>query len=237
MIVIAYLRASTGRQVKDGFGLADQEKQIRAWCRKYRHKLLRVVTDEALSGTLPAAERPGLLECLRAVRDGEAEGIVMRDLDRIARELTTQEGILAQLWKLGGHAFITTDGNEVPQDDPDDPMRTAMRQMMGVFAQLERSMAIKRMKNGRQTKAEQGGFAYGSPAFGQSSQDKKLVKNDSEQVVIARIREMDAKGDSIRAICAALNAEGLPSKRGRKWHPQTVARVLNRDVAAVKQTD
>jgi DNA invertase Pin-like site-specific DNA recombinase len=126
-----------------------------------------------LSGTLPAAERPGLLECLRAVRDGEAEGIIMRDLDRIARELTTQEGILAQLWKFGGHCYITTQAEEIPQDDPDDPMRTAMRQIMGVFAQLERPMAIKRMKNGRATKAEQGGFAYGSPAYGQSARGRR----------------------------------------------------------------
>ncbi len=232
MNVIAYLRVSTGRQVKDGYGLADQEKQVRAWCRKNRHKLVGVVTDEALSGTLPAPERPGLLECLRAVRDGEADGIVMRDLDRIARELTTQEGILAQLWKFGGHCYITTQAEEIPQDDPDDPMRTAMRQMMGVFAQLERSMLVKRMKNGRATKAEQGGFAYGSPAFGQASQDKALVPNTAEQAVIARIREMDAKGDSIRAICAALNAEGIPSKRGGKWHPQTVARIVSRTSAA-----
>jgi hypothetical protein len=35
-------------------------------------------------------------------------------------------------------------------------------------------------------------------------------------------------GLSIRAIAAALNAEGVPAKRGGQWHPTTVARVLGR---------
>jgi hypothetical protein len=61
------------------------------------------------------------------VRDHEAEGVVMRDLDRTARTLTVQEAVLAQLWSLGGHAYVVTDQDEVPQDDPDDPMRTAWR--------------------------------------------------------------------------------------------------------------
>jgi hypothetical protein len=29
----------------------------------------------------------------------------------------------------------------------------------------------------------------------------------------------------------ALNAEGIPSKRGGKWHPQTVARIVSRTSA------
>ncbi len=64
---------------------------------------------------------------------------------------------LAQIWKHGGRAF-TADAGEV---HPDDPMRTAMRQMMGVFAQLERSMIAARLRHGRREKASQGGYAYG----------------------------------------------------------------------------
>jgi len=36
---------------------------------------------------------------------------------------------------------IACDQGEVERDEPDDPVRTAMRQMLGVFAQLEREMA------------------------------------------------------------------------------------------------
>jgi DNA invertase Pin-like site-specific DNA recombinase len=230
MKVVGYLRVSTRRQAK-GYGLADQETQIRAWCKANGHKLVRVVTDDAKSGTLEAAERPGLLDALKAVRDHQAEAIVMRDLDRIARTLTVQEAVLAQLWTLGGHAFVVTSPDEVPQDDPDDPMRTAMRQMAGVFAQLERSMTIKRMRNGRATKAASGGFAYGSPAYGQRADHKQLVDDPDERAVVARILAQSAKGASVRQIAAELNAEGIRTKRGAQWRPETVARVIRRPKA------
>jgi DNA invertase Pin-like site-specific DNA recombinase len=228
MRVIGYLRVSTERQVKDGYGLADQERQVRAWCKANGHKLVRLVSDDAKSGTLDAAERPGLLDVLRAVRGREADAVVMRDLDRIARTLTVQEAVLAQLWKLGGRAFVVTSADEIPQDDPDDPMRTAMRQMAGVFAQLERAMAIKRMRNGRATKAETGGYAYGSPAFGQRAEGKALVPHEAEQRAIARIAELHSAGKSLREIVAALNAEGISPKRGTTWYPATVNRVIAR---------
>lgn len=227
MKLIAYLRVSTERQVREGYGLADQERQVRAWCRVNGHRLVRIVTDDAKSGTLEASERPGLLDVLKAVRSHEADGTIMRDLDRIARTLTVQEAVLAQLWKLGGHAFVVTSRDEVPQDDPDDPMRTAMRQMAGVFAQLERAMAIKRMRNGRAEKAAQGGYAYGAPRYGTRSEGKALVSVPDEQEVIARMREMRSEGMSFGKIAEALNDQGVKPRRAQRWYAQTVSRAIN----------
>jgi DNA invertase Pin-like site-specific DNA recombinase len=227
MRVIGYLRVSTERQAKDGYGLADQEKQIRAWCRANGHRPVRLIRDDGKSGTLEAAERPGLLDVLRAVRGHEAEGVVMRDLDRIARTLTVQEAVLAQLWSLGGHAFVVTSADEVPQDDPDDPMRTAMRQMAGVFAQLERAMLAKRMRNGRAAKAEAGGYAYGGPPYGQRAAGGQLIPDEDEQGVLARMRQLRDGGASLRQIAVQLNDEGIPARRGQ-WHAQTVSRALER---------
>ena len=34
------------------------------------------------------------------------------------------------------------DQGEILPDDPEDPMRTAMHQMMGAFAQLDRGMTV-----------------------------------------------------------------------------------------------
>ncbi len=231
MKVIGYLRVSTGKQLKEGFGLADQEKQIRSWCKAGAHKLVRLERDDAKSGTLDVSERPGLIAVLKAVRDREADGVVMRDLDRIARTLTVQEAVLAQLWSLGGHAFIVTDASEVPQDDPDDPMRTAMRQMAGVFAQLERAMVVKRLRNGRAEKAAQGGYAYGAPPYGWTAVDGQLVPEPAEQLVLGYMHELRGRGTSLDAIAVLLNTRDMKPKRGDRWHAQTVSRALARQPA------
>lgn len=230
MKIVAYVRVSTETQVRTGYGRADQERQVRAWVKANGHKLVKIIYDDAKSGTLEAQDRPGLLCVLRAIRDREAEGVVMRDLDRIARSLTVQEAVLAQVWHLDGRAFVVTDSAEIPRDDPDDPMRTAMRQMAGVFAQLERSMLAKRLRNGRAEKSRQGGYAYGGPRYGWRAEGKELVRDEAEQVNRARMRELRDQGLSYGAIADQLNAEGTPARRGR-WHAQTVSRALQDDPA------
>jgi DNA invertase Pin-like site-specific DNA recombinase len=223
----AYRRVSTSGQI-DKYGLPAQETDMRAFAKANGHKIIRVETDGGLRGTLSDDDRPALLAALRSIRDGEADGILIPSLNRLARLLTVQEAILAKVWQMGGRVFAADTG-EITPDDPDDPMRTAMRQMAGVFAQLDRAMLVKRLRNGRAEKAKQGGYAgYGSPAYGQRAEDGQLVTDDSEQAAVTRMRELRGDGLSLRQIAAQLDSEGIKPKRGESWHPQTVARVLNR---------
>jgi DNA invertase Pin-like site-specific DNA recombinase len=230
MKLTAYLRVSTAGQVKDGLGLPTQERLIRAWAKASGHKIVAVRRDEGVSGANGIDTREGLPLALSDVRDKRADAVVVSSIDRLARVLTVQEAILGMIWKLDGKLF-TADGGEVTPDDPDDPMRTAMRQMAGVFAQLDRAMVIKRLRNGRQTKAERGGFAYGSPPFGWRAEGHELVAVPDEQAALARIRELRAAGNSVRAIAEQLTGEGFTPKRGGRWHPETIRRILARDPA------
>lgn len=228
--LIGYRRVSTTGQV-DRYGLVAQETDLKAYARSNREtvRLIRIETDGAKPGSLPPDERPGLLAALRAIERGEADGLLVPgDLDRLARQLTVQEGILGKIWSIGGVIHSTTRG-EIPPDDPDDPMRTAIRQIMGVIAQLDRAMTAKRMRNGKKAKAATGGYAgFGSPEFGKRSVNGELVDDEDQAAVIARMRELRAEGIGYKAIADRLNSEGLKSKRGGSWHPQTVARVLGR---------
>jgi DNA invertase Pin-like site-specific DNA recombinase len=139
MQLVAYLRVSTDRQAEAVLGLEVQEEAIRVNTARHDHELVAVTRDEGVSGTKPAAERPGLTEALNLIKEGGAEGLEVARLDRLARTLIVQEAVLGNVWMHEGRVF-SADHGEVLEDDPDNPMRTAMRQMMGVFAQLERGM-------------------------------------------------------------------------------------------------
>lgn len=224
---VAYERVSTDRQAEEGFGLDVQDQQIRAWCERNGHRLVTVYRDEGISGTKDTADRPGLAKALTAL-EGSAELLVVARLDRLARALTVQEAVLAQAWKRGGRV-VAVDAGEIMPDDPDDPMRTAMRQMMGVFAQLDRAMMVARMRAGRRAKELTGGYAgRGSPRFGQRAEEGALVADSLEQSTIARIVELSGEGLSLRQIGDRLTAEGRFPKRGGRWHPTVVRRVLAR---------
>lgn len=60
------------------------------------------------------------------------------------------------------------------------------------------------------------------------AEGKELVPVHEEQAAIARIRELRSQGRSLPQIVEVLASEGCTSKRGGRWHPQTVSRVLQR---------
>jgi DNA invertase Pin-like site-specific DNA recombinase len=225
MKLIAYLRVSTDLQADQGLGLDVQRKGIRAWATSNGHRIVGWHSDEGISGSNGFEARQALLDALNDLEDGKAAGLVVYRLDRLARKLTVQEATLARVWALGCSVH-SVDLGEVPQDDPDDPMRTALRQMVGVFAQLERGMIAARLRAGRRLKAERGGYAGGAPSFGVRAEGRELVLDELEQRTIARIQDLHRQAQSSRVIAQILNDEGLPSKRGGLWSSATVARVV-----------
>lgn len=232
MRLVAYLRVSSVTQL-DGYGLDAQRKAVNAWAKANGHKIVAWCKDEGVSGTVDAADRPGLAEAISYLRHPpHADGIVFPRLDRLARALTIQEAALALIWRLGGRAF-TADAGEVHQDDPDDPMRTAVRQVMGVFAELDRRTVVKRMRDGRLAKAATGRKAVGQYAYGTrgagTGRERDAAPRDDERAVIDRMLAMRAEGMSFRAIAAALDADGIPPRRGTNWQAMTVKRILDRE--------
>lgn len=227
MRLVGYLRVSTDRQAEKGQGLGVQEAAIRTWARTHDHRIVAVHRDEGVSGSNGVEDRLGLPSALSLVQAGKADGLIVARLDRLARALTVQEAILGKVWAMGAEV-VTADSGLVLRDDPDDPMRTAMRQMAGVFAQLDRALITKRMRDGRRAKADQGGYVAGAPALGLRAVGGELVVDEDEQATVARIVELAAEGRSLRQIVEVLEVEERATKRGGRWHPYTVAKVLAR---------
>jgi DNA invertase Pin-like site-specific DNA recombinase len=223
----AYIRVSSDTQVEEGNGLEVQRRAITRWAKTNGHRVVRWCSDEGISGAVDALDRAGLSCVIAAVESRDAEGIVVARLDRLARKLTVQEAALAHVWRAGGSVF-TVDTGEVAQDDADDPMRTAMRMMVGVFAELERLMIAKRMRGGRRMKAEKGLYAQGAPRYGFRAENRSLVPENDEQQTLERIRELHEQGRSLRAIASTLTEEGRKPKRAARWHPESLRLIVNR---------
>lgn len=221
MRLVGYVRVSTNGQAERGFGLDVQEAQIAEWAAANGHEVARICRDEGISGTTDAVDRPGLACALGALPD-DADAVIVARLDRLARSLTVQEAILAMIWRDGG-TVLSVDQGEVMQDDPDDPMRKAMRQMVGVFAELDRALVMKRLRDGRKAKAAAGGKAVGRYPFGWS-RDGEVER---EQAVLGVIRELRARGLDWRTLAAELNERGpeFGPRYADEWSVGTVNNV------------
>jgi DNA invertase Pin-like site-specific DNA recombinase len=235
MRVIGYVRVSSRNKYDQAESRPAQEKALRAWARGEGHKLVAIQSDEGASGTLTSDDRPGLKAALDAIRRGEADGLVVRELDRLARDVMVQERVLAKLWAIRPDTAVWSVKSEEQAncsrtDEPDDYTRKYMRRQFGLLAEFVRDLTVARLRNGKQHKQERGGFIGGQVPYGWRSVDGNLVEDDQEQAAIRRMRELRAGGSSYRAIVDALAAAGIPTKRGETtWTPDAVRRVLTRE--------
>ena len=224
-----YTRVSTEQQVK-GESLADQEQDGRAWAEAHGHQVVAVYSDPGLSGKLPADERPGLAAALEALEVGTIDVLVIRDLDRLARELTVQEAVLAQVWQRPDTVVVEYGRAAVVLGEPPAaPRPPPTRLGWGGFPALARTRGPTRLRDGRRSKARRGQHANGPAPYGWRTEGGELLPVADELHVLALIR--DLASDRLRQadIAAALNAEGHRTREGAPWSQPVVSRVLRRD--------
>lgn len=230
MDLSAVVRISTAKQA-DAYGPEAQRTDIKVFARQGGHRIApdHWYQDTAGSDIDDLEYRDGLRQALLDVKEHRTQGIIFGRLDRLSRDVVLQETVLRDVLSWGGVLLSTSAAeNEMLSNDADDPSREMIRVILSAVNRYEKKMIRLRMRNGRITKASRGGYAYGAPHFGVRAEDHELVPDDSEQATLTRMRELAGAGNSLRQICAALDSEGLPPKRGGRWHPVTVQRALAR---------
>lgn len=225
MKALGYLRVSTEQQSQEGVSLAAQEERIRAYANANGFELVGILRDEAVSGSVPLAERPAGCELVRLLAKGAASVVVAWNLDRLFRD-TIDALEQTRLWDRKGIAvhLVAEGGKAVDISSPDG---RCMLTLKAAFAEREREKIRERTRFAlRHLKAN--GFAYCRTPFGFNREGDRLVVNAEEQETLARIRALVASGESLRGIARRLNAEGTPAKRGGVWYGRTVAKSLAR---------
>jgi DNA invertase Pin-like site-specific DNA recombinase len=227
MRVAAYIRVSSAHQA-EAYGPELQRAAITKWAKANGHKIAAWHTD-VISGASELRNRVGWCEAAALVKGGQAEGIVVARLDRLARDVMVQELLLRKLSDLGGIVVSTRENeNEMLNGESKDPSRKLVRVIMGAISEYDREMTVDRLAAGRQAKAARGGYAHGALPYGYRSVEGALAPVPTEQRALARMKELSALGYSTRAIARMLDAEGHPTKRGGPWSSPVVARILRR---------
>lgn len=217
------------------YGPAVQRAAIKSFAKAHDHRIVFEAPLDAITGKADSDDRPGLLEAIRAVKTGRVDGIIAYDFKRIARQLTVQEAILGLIWREGGRVFTAEDG-EILSEESGDPMRDLIRQMMGAFAEFDRKTTVNRLREGREAKAALGKHANGDYVYGTMGvgmgRDRDAGPNPEELRAIAIMRSRRDQGDSYRAVCAALTAEGIKPRRSETWRACSVRKICLREGVA-----
>jgi DNA invertase Pin-like site-specific DNA recombinase len=210
-----YLRVSSDGQI-DGDGFTRQRVAIEKWAAVNGVTIVQWFEEEGVSGTV--AERPALQRMMVALLSNGVRTVVIEKLDRIARDVLIQETIIQNMQQEGFQLISTMEADLCSQD----PSRTLMRQIMGAFAQYDRTMIVLKTRAARERIRKSGVRCEGRKIYGQNA---KPALAQAEQAIIARIRAMYAAGSNYEQIAKQLNAEGVASRKG-SWFGSTVRRIV-----------
>ena len=142
MTTVAYIRVSTTDQ--------NTERQLSG------ETFDKTFEDKA---SAKDTNRPQLRALLEYVRDGDV--VVVHSIDRLARNLADLEYLIQKMNDIG--VVVEFRKEKLVFSGRDDPMQTLMLQMMGAFAQFERSMIRERQREGIAA-AKAAGKHVGRPA-------------------------------------------------------------------------
>jgi DNA invertase Pin-like site-specific DNA recombinase len=105
-----------------------------------------------------------------------------------------------------------------------DPMLKAMIQVQGVFAELDKSMLVAKLRKSREAKKAKTGRCEGRKPYGYYPGEAEIVKRVKE----LRRKPHGERRKGYRAIAKQLNKEGIPTRSGVPWSDTQVKSILTR---------
>ena len=219
--IAAYIRVSTTEQ-SNGYGLDTQRTKIQQWADLHDVETVDWYKDTASGGD---TNRDGLQSMLERLGDCEYDAVIVYKADRLSRSLKDLLTVIDDVLEPCGAAFVSV----TEQFDTSTASGRLFLQMIGSFSEFERALITERLQEGRRSKAEDGGHAAGEIPFGYvKNADGELELSDHAETV-RRIFRMRDDGDTLRKIAETLNEDGVPTKKGGKWHASTVSYILKND--------
>ena len=152
---VLYLRVSTVDQTT-----ANQERELRQAAERAGWQVIKVYKDHGISGAKGRDKRAALDALCRDATKRQFDVVMAWNVDRLGRSLQDLVVFLSELHALRMDLFLHQQGL-----DTTTPAGKAMFQMLGVFAEFERSIIQERVRAGL-ARAKGEGKTLGRPKIG-----------------------------------------------------------------------
>ncbi|HEY3412818.1 MAG TPA: recombinase family protein [Armatimonadota bacterium] len=181
---VIYVRVSSERQVRDGNGLLSQEQRCRAYSQARGYRVDDVFRDEGVSGAL--LDRPGIQELLAYLRSHRGAGevvVVVDDISRIARDVSTHIQLRAAIKACGGRLESPSFKFE------ENAMGEMVETIFAAVAQYGRTGNREQVINRQRARLEGGFWVFPAPPgylYVKHPDHKKLLVPDPARAELVR---------------------------------------------------
>lgn len=226
----AYLRKSRADLSLESTKKIDTLRQHEEFIKKRAKQLnisIRTWYKEVVSGDT-IADRPEMQRLLKSVESGIIDGIIVVDIDRLARGDTTDQGIVARTFKYTDTKIITLMKIYDPNNEDDEDFF----EFNLFMARKEYKQIKKRLQRGRLSSVLAGKYCGSIAPYGynkvkiQNDKGFTLAINQEEDKTKKIIYRKRAAGMGWNIICNYLNDSGIPPRKGDVWTPSTLKDIV-----------
>jgi DNA invertase Pin-like site-specific DNA recombinase len=217
--IVAYIRVSTSQQGRSGLGIDAQREALARFASGEGFEIVaEFVEVETGKGSDALDRRPHLAATLAKARALRCP-VAVAKLDRLSRDVHFISGLMAHRVPF----LVSELGPDV------DPF---VLHLYAALAEKERTLIAGRTKLALAA-AKAKGVKLGNPKIEAAREHAVVaIKAEADRAasnvlpIIAEIRRSGAT--TLRAIADALNARGVSTPRGGRWHAMSVRNVLAR---------
>ncbi len=189
MKVAIYARVSTNEQTTE-----NQVRELREWADRAGHEVAAVYDDNGVSGTKGREYRKEFDKLLKAAVRRKFDLVAAWSVDRLGRSLQDLLSFLTELHGAGVDLYLHQQAL-----DTTTPSGRAMYQMMGVFAEFERSMISERVKAGL-ARARNNGKKLGRPKISPEKETRILELRSKGMGMLAIGKELGIGTSTIQRV-------------------------------------
>lgn len=229
-----YLRKSRADTELEAIGemetLARHEKTLLELAKKLKLNITEIYKEIVSGDTI--ADRPVVQQVLDEVEQGLWDGVLVMEIERLARGDNIDQGIVARAFKLNGTKIITPSKTYDPDNEFDEEFFE-----FGLFMSRREYKTIKRrIYRGRVASVKEGKFVGSVPPYGYDKikiKDGKgymLIPNENEKDVVKLIYKLYLQGNGMTEICNKLDGLGIKPRNRDMWSKSTVRDILKNPV-------
>ena len=221
--VALYTRISTD-ETNQPYSLGAQQDRLEAYVASQPGwTIVERYTDQVSAKNL---DRPSLTSARAAAAAGRFELLLFYRVDRLSRNLGDLISIGEELQRHGVGLRSATESF-----DTADPAGRMLFQLLGSFAEFERTTMHDRINAGLERKASRAEWTGGVPPFGyKKEREESFLRPDLATAPIVRsiFSRYVGTRDGARAIAAWLDAQGIRTRNGAQWGTSGVLALLRR---------
>lgn len=215
----------------EGETLARHEKMLVELSRAYGFSIGKIYR-EIVSGE-SIESRPVVQELLKDVESGRWKGVLVVEVERLARGDTMDQGRVAKSFKFSDTKIITPMKIYDPNNEFDEEYFE-----FGLFmSRREYKVINRRLQRGREASVKEGKYVGSVPPYGYDrvkiEKDKgfTLIRNNDEAEAVEKIFKMYAYNDiSINEVARQLNTGGYEPRKANEWTISAVKDILSNPI-------